>query len=254
VTNSTEIEVKDLDFFYDERTHVLKNINLKIYKNTITTIIGPSGSGKSTFIRCFNRLHDLYPSRIYKGQVLYKNKNILSSSANLSDIRTEIGMVFQKPTSFPMSIYENVAYGLRLKGIKDKKTLDNLVIKNLEKTALWEELKNKLHSNSHELSLGQQQRLSIARAIALNPHIMLFDEPTSSLDPIATVKIEDLVKSLKNVMTIIMVTHNLKQAERISDYSAFLVDGQLIETDESKIILSQPKHSMTLDYINGRFN
>ena len=254
MANKSEIEVKDLDFFYAKNLQVLKKINLSIDKNTVTTIIGPSGCGKSTFIRCFNRLHDLYPYTVYGGQIVFKNKNILAPKADLAALRTQVGMVFQEPSTFPMSIFENVAYGIRLHGINNKKILDEQITHNLQKTALWEEVKDKLHTKATNLSLGQQQRLSIARAIALNPEVLLFDEPTSALDPVSTAKIEDLINTLKKDMTIVMVTHNLQQALRISDKTALIVKGELVEVNDTQKLFSNPIQKVTSEYIQGMFN
>lgn len=248
-----EIEVKNLNFYYSGNILVLKNISIPIYKNKITALIGPSGCGKTTLLRCFNRMHDLYPGNRYEGEIIFKNKNILSNDIDLIELRAKIGMVFQKPTPFPMSIFDNIAYGLKLRNIKNKKELKERVEKALIEAALWDEVKDKLHTSAMGLSGGQQQRLCIARAIAVEPEVLLFDEPTSALDPISTGKIEDLIVQLKNKMTIVIVTHNMQQAARISDYTAFMYLGELIEFGPTEKIFTNPDHKLTEDYITGRF-
>ncbi|MCS7279451.1 MAG: phosphate ABC transporter ATP-binding protein PstB [Thermodesulfobacteriaceae bacterium] len=248
-----EIEVKNLNFYYTGNILVLKNINIPIYKNKITALIGPSGCGKTTLLRCFNRMHDLYPGNRYEGEILFQGKNILSKTVDLIELRAKIGMVFQKPTPFPMSIFDNIAYGLRLRNIKNKKELKERVEKALIEAALWDEVKDKLYSSAMGLSGGQQQRLCIARAIAVEPEVLLFDEPTSALDPISTGKIEDLIVQLKNKITIVIVTHNMQQAARISDYTAFMYLGELIEFGPTEKIFTNPDYKLTEDYITGRF-
>jgi len=245
------MEVKNLNFYYGQ-TRVLKNINLNIFKNSITALIGPSGCGKTTFLRCFNRMHDLYKGTRYEGEILYNGENILKTK-DLISLRSKIGMVFQRPTPFPMSIYDNVAYGLKLKGIKNKSQIEDIVEKSLIEAALWDEVKDKLKSPATSLSGGQQQRLVIARTLAVEPDIILFDEPTSALDPTATAKIEDLIVHLKELITVLIVTHNMQQAARISEYTVFMFEGELIEFDKTDKIFTCPKEELTEKYITGRF-
>ncbi len=249
--NQVLLSVKDLNFFYGE-TQILHNIDLDIYKNRTTALIGPSGCGKTTFLRCFNRMHDLYRNNRYEGEILYKGENILKVK-DLIELRSKIGMVFQRPTPFPMSIFDNVAYGLKLKGVKDKKKIRERVEKALVGAALWDEVKDKLYSPALDLSGGQQQRMVIARALAVEPDIILFDEPTSALDPIATSKIEELLSNLKKITTILIVTHNMQQAARVSDFTAFIYKGHLIEFEETEKLFTNPKEELTERYITGRF-
>jgi phosphate transport system ATP-binding protein len=253
VHETVEIEVKDLNFYYSGDIHALMKINLSIYKNDVTALIGPSGCGKTTLLRCFNRLHDLYPGNKYEGEILFQGKNILGSRTDFIDLRSRIGMVFQKPTPFPMSIFDNIAYGLKLKGIKNRSDLSEKVEKALRHAALWDEVKDKLSTNAYALSGGQQQRLVIARALAVNPEVLLFDEPTSALDPISASKIEELAVTLKEEITIIIVTHNMQQAARISDYTAFMYLGELIEFGDTDTIFVNPQNKLTEEYITGRF-
>jgi len=248
-----ELTVKDLDFYYSGAVHVLKKINMPVYKNTVTALIGPSGCGKTTLLRCFNRMHDLYPNNRYEGEILFGDRNILENPADLIHLRSRIGMVFQKPTPFPMSIFDNIAYGLKLKGIKKPADQSELVEKALQQAHLWSEVKDKLKTSAYELSGGQQQRLVIARALAVNPEILLFDEPTSALDPLSTAKIEELMEILKKEITIIIVTHNMQQAARISDWTGFLMLGELIEFDRTDKIFTTPSQKLTEDYVTGRF-
>ncbi|BAI79896.1 phosphate ABC transporter, ATP-binding protein [Deferribacter desulfuricans SSM1] len=245
-------EVRNLSFYYGENK-VLKDISLDIYKKKVTALIGPSGCGKTTFLRCFNRMHDLYHLNKYEGEILFHGENILTDKIDIIELRSRIGMVFQKPTPFPMSIFDNVAYGLRLKGIKNKSELQDRVEKALKDAALWDEVKDRLNDTASGLSGGQQQRLCIARALAVEPEVILFDEPTSALDPVATGRIEDLVHSLRDIVTIIIVTHNMQQAARVSDYTAFMYLGELIEYDETTTLFTRPNKKMTEDYITGRF-
>ncbi len=249
-----KIKVKNLNFYYGNK-HVLKNINMDIYERKITAIIGPSGCGKTTLLRCFNRMHDLYPGNRYEGEaILYPDGiNIVGKNVDPIKIRMRIGMVFQKPNPFPKSIFENVAYGLRLKGIKDKDFIYEKVKEALESAALWNEVKDRLNDNAYSLSGGQQQRLCIARAVAPEPEVILFDEPTSALDPISTAKIEELVVELKKKVTIIIVTHNMQQAARVSDYTSFMYMGELIEFNSTEKIFTKPENKLTEDYITGRF-
>ncbi|GBE01916.1 phosphate import ATP-binding protein PstB [bacterium BMS3Bbin06] len=248
-----ELEVKDLDFFYGGGVHALKKIKLPVHKHDITALIGPSGCGKTTLLRCFNRMHDLYPGNRYEGEIIFEGTNILKKEIDLIDLRSRIGMVFQKPTPFPMSIFDNIAYGLRLKGTKKRSELSELVELALRHAALWEEVKDKLNASAYALSGGQQQRLVIARALAVEPEVLLFDEPSSSLDPISTSKIEELVVELKKEVTIIIVTHNMQQAARVSDWTGFLMLGELIEFDRTDKIFTNPSQQLTEDYITGRF-
>jgi len=228
---------------------------LPLYDKKVTALIGPSGCGKSTFLRCFNRMHDLYPDNHYEGEIILHpdDTNVLSDKVDPIEVRMRISMVFQKPNPFPKSIYENVAYGLRVRGINKKSTLDEKVEEALTNAALWNEAKDRLQDLAFNLSGGQQQRLCIARALAIDPEIMLFDEPTSALDPIATASIEELMDELKSRFTILIVTHNMQQAARVSDYTAFLYLGELIEYNETKKIFTNPDRKETEDYITGRF-
>jgi len=253
VTEMVEMETRGLNFYYGGSVHALKNINLTIARNRVTSLIGPSGCGKTTLLRCFNRMHDLYPKHRYEGEILMRGQNILASDVDLIDLRSRVGMVFQKPTPFPMSIFDNVAYGLRLKGIRKKQELSELVERALKHAALWDEVKDKLFASAYDLSGGQQQRLVIARALAVEPEVLLFDEPTSALDPISTSKIEDLVMQLKRDVTIIIVTHNMQQAARISDETGFLMLGEIIEFGATEKIFTAPSEKLTEDYVTGRF-
>ena len=247
-------EVKKLDFYYGS-VQALKDINLPIERRKVTALIGPSGCGKTTFLRCFNRMHDLYPHNRYEGEItLYPdNINIISPEIDPIEIRMQISMVFQKPNPFPKSIYENVAYGLRVRGTSKRAVLDEKVEKSLRGAALWDEVKDRLNHLAFDLSGGQQQRLCIARALATNPRILLFDEPTSALDPTATSKIEELIVELKNEVTIIIVTHNMQQAARVSDFTAFMYLGEIIEYDKTDKIFTAPSNKLTEEYITGRF-
>ncbi len=245
------IKVRNLNFYYGEN-RVLKDINMDVFKNTVTALIGPSGCGKTTFLRCFNRMHDLYKGNRYEGEIIYNGENILKTQ-DLISLRSKIGMVFQRPTPFPMSIFDNVAYGLKLKGIKKKSEIEAIVERSLMEAALWDEVKDKLNSPATSLSGGQQQRLVIARTLAVEPDIILFDEPTSALDPIATAKIEELITHLKDITTVLIVTHNMQQAARISEYTAFMYRGELIEFDKTENIFTNPKEELTEKYITGRF-
>ncbi|MCL0035445.1 phosphate ABC transporter ATP-binding protein PstB [Thermodesulfovibrionales bacterium] len=247
------VKINDLDFYYAGKIQALKNINVSFYKNKVTALIGPSGCGKTTLLRCFNRMHDLYPDNRYEGEILIDGKNILSREVDPIDLRSRIGMVFQRPTPFPTTIFENIAYGLRLKGIKKRAKLSELIERALIQAALWEEVKEKLKVNAYNLSGGQQQRLCIARALAVEPEALIFDEPTSALDPISTAKIEELLITLKEAVTIIIVTHNMQQAARISDWTGFMVLGELIEFDKTDTIFTNPAKKLTEDYITGRF-
>lgn len=247
-------EVKNLSFYYG--THqALKNVSLQVLENKVTALIGPSGCGKSTYLRCFNRMHDLYPGIKYEGDIILNPDgiNLVGENIDPIEIRMRISMVFQKPNPFPKSVYENVAYGLRVRGINQRQTLDEKVEQALRNSALWDEIKDRLYQPAYNLSGGQQQRLCIARALAPDPEILLFDEPTSALDPIATARIEELVHELKNRVTILIVTHNMQQAARISDFTAFLYMGELVEYGETKVLFTTPREKRTEDYITGRF-
>jgi len=251
---SPKIDIKNLNFYYKKSLKpALENINMPIPDKRVTALIGPSGCGKTTLLRCLNRMHDLYPGIKYEGEIIFDNTNILSKSTDLIVLRSRIGMVFQKPTPFPMSIFENVAFGLRLMGINNKTELKDRVEAAIKMAALWDEVDNRLNENAFSLSGGQQQRLVIARAIAVNPEVLLFDEPTSALDPISTAKIEELIIELKKRMAIVIVTHNMQQAARIGDYTAFMYLGKLIEFDKTETIFTNPKEKLTEDYITGRF-
>ncbi|MFC9597314.1 phosphate ABC transporter ATP-binding protein PstB [Peribacillus butanolivorans] len=248
----TVYETSDLNLWYGEN-HALKNINLDMYQNEVTAIIGPSGCGKSTYIKTLNRMIELVPDVKTTGQIKYRNRNILDQSYKVEDLRTQVGMVFQKPNPFPKSIYENVIYGPKIHGIKNKKILDQIVEKSLKGAAIWDEVKDRLHENAYGLSGGQQQRLCIARCLAIEPDVILMDEPTSALDPISTLKIEELVQELKKDFSIIIVTHNMQQAARISDKTAFFLNGEVIEYSDTNTIFSNPNDKRTEDYITGRF-
>ncbi len=251
--STVKIEVKGLNFYYAGGTHALKDISLPIHEKAVTAFIGPSGCGKTTFLRCFNRMHDLYHGNRYEGQILMDGKDILGPETDLMRLRSTIGMVFQKPTPFPMSIFDNIAFGLRLKGIKNRDELQRRVEKALKDTSLWEETKDRLAKSSQDLSGGQQQRLCIARAIAVEPEIILFDEPCSALDPISTGSIEDLITELKENYTIVIVTHNMQQAARVSDFTGFFMMGELIEFNKTNRIFTAPEKKLTESYITGRF-
>ena len=249
---SNIITVNDMCRWYGEH-QALKDINIDIPSKSITAFIGPSGCGKSTFLKSLNRMNDLIPSVKITGDVKYNGKNIFGSSVDVNELRREIGMVFQKPNPFPMSIYDNVAYGPRTHGVKSKAKLDDIVEQSLKDAAIWEEVKDRLKKNALGLSGGQQQRLCIARALAVKPAVLLMDEPTSALDPISTSKIEELTIKLKENYTIIMVTHNMQQAVRISDQTAFFLLGELVEYGNTETLFSTPKDKRTEDYITGRF-
>ena len=249
---TVEIAFKDFQFYYG-KYHALKNINLDIYKRRVTAFIGPSGCGKSTLLRTLNRMYDLYPDQRAEGELLFNGRNMIDSDIDLNDLRARIGMVFQKPTPFPMSIYDNIAFGVRLHERLSKGEMDERVEWALQKAALWGEAKDKLGQSGMSLSGGQQQRLCIARGIAVKPHVLLLDEPTSALDPISTLRIEELVHDLKKDFTIVIVTHNMQQAARVSDYTAYMYLGELIEFGVTESIFVNPKKKETEDYITGRF-
>jgi phosphate transport system ATP-binding protein len=252
-TMSTDIfDVTNLNLYYG-KNQALKNISMKIGERSITAIIGPSGCGKSTFLRCMNRMNDLVPGVRVTGELRFKGKNIYDRDVDVVSLRKDIGMVFQKPNPFPMSIFDNVAYGPRIHGTKGKTKLEHIVEKSLKNAALWDELKDRLHESALSISGGQQQRLCIARALAVEPDVILMDEPCSALDPIATAKIEDLMRTLKEKYTIVIVTHNMQQAARVSDRTAFFLMGDLIEYDDTKKLFENPSNKRTEDYITGRF-
>ena len=246
------LQVKDLSLFYGKKQSLF-DINMDFYPGEITALIGPSGSGKSTLLRSINRMNDLVPSAKVTGKIMYKDGDIYSSKTDMVELRKEIGMVFQQPNPFPFSIYENVIYGLRLKGVKDKAILDEAVDESLKAANIWDEVKDKLHSSALGLSGGQQQRVCIARVLAVNPDILLLDEPTSALDPISAGKIETMLLDLKERYTILIVTHSMQQASRISDRTAFFLNGELIEYDKTKKIFLDPKEQSTSDYVTGKF-
>lgn len=250
--NKPVIEVSGLNLWYGE-DQALKDIHLNIPENQVTAIIGPSGCGKSTFIKTLNRMVELIPNVTITGNILYRGQNILEPKYRVEELRTKVGMVFQKPNPFPKSIYENVAYGPKIHGIKQKKILDEIVEKSLRDAAIWDEVKDRLHENAYGLSGGQQQRICIARCLAIEPDVILMDEPTSALDPISTLKIEELVTKLKQKYSIAIVTHNMQQAARISDQTAFFLNGELVEAGPTNEIFSNPKNKQTEDYITGRF-
>ena len=244
--------VKDFNLWYGN-THALKNIQLDIPTKEVTAIIGPSGCGKSTFIKTLNRMVELVPIVKMTGSIIYNEQNIFDPRYKVEQLRTDVGMVFQKPNPFPKSIYENIAYGPKIHGVKDKSVLDEVVEKSLKGAALWDEVKDRLKENAFGLSGGQQQRLCIARSLAVEPEVLLMDEPTSALDPISTSKVEDLSQTLKKDYSIIIVTHNMQQAARISDQTAFFLNGEVVEYDKTEIIYSNPNDKRTDDYISGKF-
>ena len=246
------IDVKHLDLYYG-KNHALKDINIDIFKNSVTALIGPSGCGKSTFLKSINRMNDLVENVSITGDVIVDGVDIYQKGCDVTRLRKNVGMVFQQPNPFPMSIYDNVAYGPRVHGIKSKSELDCIVEESLKDAAIWDEVKDRLKKSALGLSGGQQQRLCIARALAVQPQVLLMDEPTSALDPISTSKIEELMQQLKKKYTVVVVTHNMQQALRVSDYTAFFLVGNLIEYNKTDLIFSSPQHKRTDDYINGRF-
>lgn len=246
----TIFTVNDVNLYYDQN-HVLHNVNLELYKHKITAFIGPSGCGKSTLLRCFNRMNELINNCCINGEITFATTNI--KALNPIELRTKVGMVFQTPNPFPMSIFDNVAYGPKCQGVKNKAELNKIVIESLKKASLYDEVKERLHESALGLSGGQQQRLCIARCIAMKPEVILMDEPTSALDPIATLKIEELITNLKQDFSIIIVTHNMQQAARISDHTAFFLLGEIIEYGKTSDIFKNPKNKKTEDYITGRF-
>ena len=247
-----KIIVENLNLYYDG-AQALKSVNLRIEANRVTALIGPSGCGKSTLLKTLNRMNDLVPGCRMTGRVLLDGQNILEANTDVNQLRKRVGMVFQKPNPFPMSIYDNVAYGPRTHGVRGRARLDDLVERSLRSAAIWDELKDRLHKSAMALSGGQQQRLCMARALAVEPEVLLMDEPTSALDPISTGKIEDLVAQLKQRYTIVMVTHNMQQALRVSDFTSFFLLGEQVETGETERLFSSPQDKRTEDYITGRF-
>lgn len=249
---NTALEVKNLDLYYGDK-QALHNVSMKIPKGKVTAFIGPSGCGKSTLLRCINRMNDLVDICRVEGKIELHGTNIYDKSVDVASLRRRIGMVFQRPNPFPKSIYENVVYGLRLQGINDRRTLDEICESSLRGAALWNEVKDRLHDNAFGLSGGQQQRLVIARAIAIGPEVLLLDEPTSALDPISTLTIEELITELKEKFTVVIVTHNMQQAARVSDQTAFMYMGKLIEYSDTNTLFTSPKQKQTEDYITGRY-
>ena len=248
------LDIRNFSFWYNgSSSPSLKNINMPVATKKVTALIGPSGCGKSTLLRSINRIHDLYPGNRYEGEILFHGKNILDKKTDLIELRTKIGMIFQQPTAFPMSIKENVEYGLKLQGVKDKQILAQTTSKSLKGANIWEEVKDRLNDDATSLSGGQRQRLCIARAIAVSPDILLFDEPTSALDPISTIAIEELINRLKEKYTILIVTHNMQQATRISDYTAFMYLGDLVEFGNTKQIFEAPREKLLQEYVGGKF-
>ncbi|MCZ8534801.1 phosphate ABC transporter ATP-binding protein PstB [Psychrobacillus psychrodurans] len=251
-TSSIVYDTQKLNLWYGNH-HALKNIDLQIKENEVTAIIGPSGCGKSTYIKTLNRMVELVPTVKTSGEILYRERNIFDANYGVEELRTKVGMVFQKPNPFPKSIYDNIAYGPRIHGIRNKKVLDEIVEKSLRGAAIWDEVKDRLTTNAYSLSGGQQQRICIARCLAIEPDVILMDEPTSALDPISTLKVEELIQELKEDYSIIIVTHNMQQAARISDKTAFFLNGEVVEFDATDVIFSTPEDKRTEDYISGRF-
>lgn len=254
INDELALDIRNFSFWYNgSSSPSLKNINMPVATKKVTALIGPSGCGKSTLLRSINRIHDLYPGNRYEGEILFHGKNILDKKTDLIELRTKIGMIFQQPTAFPMSIKENVEYGLKLQGVKDKQILAQTTSKSLKGANIWEEVKDRLNDDATSLSGGQRQRLCIARAIAVSPDILLFDEPTSALDPISTIAIEELINRLKEKYTILIVTHNMQQATRISDYTAFMYFGDLVEFGNTKQIFEAPREKLLQEYVGGKF-
>ena len=247
-----KIETRNLNFYYGP-ARALKNVSISCLANRVTAIIGPSGCGKSTFIRTLNRMNDVIPGTRREGTILLDGKNIHDPDVDAVELRRRVGMVFQKPNPFPKSIFDNIAYGLRINGTRDRKTIEAAVERSLRGAALWDEVKDRLEANAFALSGGQQQRVCIARALAVEPEVILFDEPCSAIDPIATAKIEDLIQTLKKSYTVVIVTHNMQQAARVSDFTAFMMLGELIEFDATEKVFTNPASKLTEDYITGRF-
>jgi phosphate transport system ATP-binding protein len=247
-----KLRAQNLDFYYGPNK-ALKNVTIDCYENKVTALIGPSGCGKSTFIRTFNRMNDLIPGTRLEGRILLDDKNVNDADVDVVELRRRVGMVFQKPNPFPKSIFDNIAYGLRINGMRDRRKLEEVSERSLRAAALWDEVKDRLDDNAFALSGGQQQRLCIARSLAVEPEVILFDEPCSAIDPIATAKVEDLIENLKKSYTVVIVTHNMQQAARVSDYTAFMMLGELVEFDATEKIFTNPANKLTEDYITGRF-
>lgn len=252
VEKAAVYETNKLNLWYGSH-HALKNIDLTFREQEVTAIIGPSGCGKSTYIKTLNRMVELVPGVKTSGEINYRGRNILNKTYAPEELRTKVGMVFQKPNPFPKSIYENIAYGPKIHGIRNKAVLDDIVERSLRQAAVWDEVKDRLHKNAYGLSGGQQQRICIARSLAIDPDVILMDEPTSALDPISTMKIEELVAELKKDVSIIIVTHNMQQAARISEKTAFFLNGEVVEFDDTNVVFSKPADQRTEDYVNGRF-
>ncbi|NMB64711.1 MAG: phosphate ABC transporter ATP-binding protein [Spirochaetes bacterium] len=250
--STVKVKAQNLSFFYGDN-QALFDINLSVQANTVMALIGPSGCGKSTFLRCINRMNDIIPNTRVEGELTIDGESIYHTKYDVTQLRRRVGMVFQKSNPFPKSIFDNIAYGLKINGIKDRYTIERIVEDSLKRTALWDEVKDRLHTSAMSLSGGQQQRLCIARTIAVQPEIILMDEPASALDPISTQKIEELIQDLKKQYTIIIVTHNMQQAARVSDYTAFFYMGKLIEVNKTEIIFTKPEKQMTENYITGKF-
>jgi phosphate transport system ATP-binding protein len=250
--NASKIQTRNLDFYYGP-VRALKNVTIDCYDRKVTAIIGPSGCGKSTFIRTLNRMNDVIAGTRVAGTILLDGRDINAPDVDVVELRRRVGMVFQKPNPFPKSIYDNIAYGLRINGMRDKRKLEETVERSLRGAALWEEVKDRLDENAFALSGGQQQRLCIARSLAVEPEVILFDEPCSAIDPIATAKVEDLIESLKKSYAVVIVTHNMQQAARVSDFTAFMMLGELVEFDRTEKIFTAPAHKLTEDYVTGRF-
>ena len=250
--NTDKVLIRNLNFYYDQ-THALKGVNLNLYAGEVTAFIGPSGCGKSTLLRVLNRMYDLYPGQRAEGEVMLDGENILAADLDLNLLRSRVGMVFQKPTPFPMTIYDNIAFGIRLYEKLPKSEMDARVESSLKRAALWNEVKDKLNASGLSLSGGQQQRLCIARTVAISPEVILFDEPASALDPISTAKIEELIDELSGDYTIAIVTHNMQQAARVSRYTAFMYLGEMVEFNETNTVFTSPRDKRTQDYVTGRF-
>lgn len=250
--NQAKIEARNVNFYYGSQI-ALKNINIACEENKVTALIGPSGCGKSTFIRTLNRMNDVIPGIKIEGDILLEGENIYHPKVDVAVLRKRVGMVFQKPNPFPKSIFNNIAYGLRINGMRDKKKIEMIVEKSLKEATLWDEIKDRMDENAFSLSGGQQQRLCIARSLAIKPEVILFDEPCSAIDPVATAKIEELIHQLKEHYTVIVVTHNMQQAARISDFTAFMMLGEIVEYDKTDKIFTNPSNTLTEDYITGRF-
>ncbi len=250
--NQAKIEARNVNFYYGSQI-ALKNINIACEENKVTALIGPSGCGKSTFIRTLNRMNDVIPGIKIEGDILLEGENIYHPKVDIAVLRKRVGMVFQKPNPFPKSIFNNIAYGLRINGMRDKRKIEMIVEKSLKEATLWDEIKDRMDENAFSLSGGQQQRLCIARSLAIKPEVILFDEPCSAIDPVATAKIEELIHQLKEHYTVIVVTHNMQQAARISDFTAFMMLGEIVEYDKTDKIFTNPSNTLTEDYITGRF-